>query len=105
MITIEINNSIKSIVLSFFPDARIVLFGSRARGDFHQQSDFDLLIIIKKTLSPREKLEWAGKIHKILVYSLHAAFDVLLNSEDEVLAKKELPGHIVRWATKEGIEL
>ena len=96
---------IKSIVLSYFPEARIVLFGSRARGDHHQQSDFDLLIIIKNNLTPREKLEWTGKIHKKLVYSLRTAFDVLLNSEEEVLNKKELPGHIVRWATKEGIEL
>ena len=105
MVNPEINSSIKSIVQSFLPDARIVLFGSRARGDEHQQSDFDLLIIIKKNLTPREKLEWTGKIHKKLVYSLRAAFDILLNSEEEVLSKKELPGHVVRWATREGVAI
>ena len=37
--------------------------------------------------------------------SLHIPFDVLLNSEQEVAYKKELPGHVVRWALKEGIML
>ena len=30
------------------PDAKIYLFGSRARGDYRQDSDWDLLVIIDK---------------------------------------------------------
>ena len=29
-------------------DSRLVLFGSRARGDFHDNSDWDLLILLNK---------------------------------------------------------
>src|SRR5947209_8791447 len=101
----ETHSTIKSIVHSLIPDARVVLFGSRANGDFHEQSDYDILIITKQTMPPRQKSEWIGKIHKKLVYGLHAACDVLLNSEEEVVRKKNLPGHIVSWATREGIEI
>lgn len=101
----EISDKINGVVKAYFPDARILLFGSHARGDDNKDSDYDLLVIIKKTVSPREKMDWRSKINKALVYALDAPFDILLNSEEEVQRKKELPGHIVRWALKEGIEL
>ena len=34
-----------------------------------------------------------------------APVDVLLNSEEEIVKKSELPGHIIRWAVKEGVQL
>jgi len=36
----------KQIVLEIIPDAEIVLYGSRARGDAAEDSDFDLLILV-----------------------------------------------------------
>ncbi len=101
----EILNTIKSTVHSFFPDARILLFGSRAKGGFHKGSDYDLLVITEKTFAPRTKLNWKTKIHIALVDALELPFDILLNSEKEVNYKKELPGHVVRNAMKEAIEL
>ena len=38
-------SQIKKIVKDRMPDARIVLFGSRARGDCDARSDYDLLIV------------------------------------------------------------
>jgi len=35
------------------PDARLTLFGSRARGDSTPESDWDLLIVIEGTVSPQ----------------------------------------------------
>lgn len=96
---------IKTVVRSFFPEARVLLFGSRARKDSRSDSDFDLLVIIEKTLPVRDKMSWRSKINKALVETLHLPFDVLLNSQDEVDEKKELPGHVVRWAVKEGVIL
>jgi predicted nucleotidyltransferase len=37
----EIKNTVKSVE----PEAEVILFGSRARGDFRQDSDWDLLIL------------------------------------------------------------
>lgn len=99
------NIKIKSIVQSILPEAKVILFGSHARGDNTIHSDYDLLLITKKQYSEREKLNWRGKINRLLVYELKSPVDVLLNSEEEISIKKNLPGHIVRWAIKEGVEL
>ncbi len=39
---------IKTSVTSTEPDAKIILYGSYARGDYNKNSDIDLLIIIPK---------------------------------------------------------
>lgn len=38
----------KQIVLGIIPDAEIILYGSRARGDAKEDSDFDLLILVNE---------------------------------------------------------
>ena len=40
--------SIKEVLLSVVPDGKVMLFGSRARGDEHEDSDWDLLILLDK---------------------------------------------------------
>ena len=35
---------------------KIVLFGSRARGDFSEKSDYDILLIEKRELTPFRKI-------------------------------------------------
>ena len=98
-------DTIKSTVKSFLPESKVLLFGSRARGESDQQSDYDLLIITANTFEPRIKMNWENKIRKALVYSLKLPFDVIVESEDEINKKKNLKGHIVYYAMKEAIEL
>lgn len=43
----EILFKIKNAVTELDPDARIILFGSRARGDSGKESDWDLLILTR----------------------------------------------------------
>lgn len=38
-------SSVKSIVRRYDPEATIILFGSRARGDYHEESDWDFIIL------------------------------------------------------------
>lgn len=40
----EVLTAVSNIIARFLPDARILLFGSRARGDAEQTSDFDFAI-------------------------------------------------------------
>ena len=96
---------IKSMVLAMLPDSKVLLFGSRARGDYNRDSDFDILIITPQTLPLKEKMNWGNKIHETLVNALEIPIDVFINSEKEVAVKRELPGHTIRWAMKEGIIL
>jgi uncharacterized protein len=98
-------NTIKSTVNSFLPDSKVLLFGSRARGEANSQSDYDLLIVTTDTLAPRVKMNWENKIRKALVYSLNLAFDVILQSQNEIDEKKNLAGHIVHYAMKEAVEI
>ncbi|HLZ86254.1 MAG TPA: nucleotidyltransferase domain-containing protein [Puia sp.] len=97
--------AIKSTVYSFLPNSKVLLFGSRARGQADKQSDYDLLIVTNDTFAPRVKMDWENKIRKALVYALKAPFDVIVESEDEVKEKKELTGHIVHYAMKEAVEI
>ena len=38
-------NNISSKVHTVLPDAQVLLYGSRARGDWHEESDWDILIL------------------------------------------------------------
>ena len=52
------------------PGARILLFGSRARGDDDRYSDYDLLIITPKTFTPLEKIKWSTDLDKAIVNTI-----------------------------------
>ncbi len=101
----SVNIKIKTIVQSILPESKVILFGSRAKGTYTDESDYDLLIITEEKLSEKEKLDTRSKIKKLLIKSLRKPVDVLLNMKKEAEIKKELPGHIVQWALKEGVEL
>jgi predicted nucleotidyltransferase len=101
----QTNQSIKSTIGSFLPDAKVFLFGSRARGQATKDSDYDLLIITNDTFAPRVKMDWESKIRKALVSALKAPFDVIIASEREIDEKKNLTGHIVQYAVREGKEI
>jgi predicted nucleotidyltransferase len=101
----KILNAIKSTVNSILPDSKVLLFGSRARGEADDESDYDLLVVTPDTYAPRVKMNWESKIRKALVNSLNVPFDVILQSQNEVDEKRNLTGHIVRYAMKEAVEL
>ena len=46
---------IKSLVREIEPDAKIILFGSTARGDSMEDSDIDLLILVNKNHISRKE--------------------------------------------------
>lgn len=105
---IDDNNlkKISALIRSYLPNARIILFGSRAK--YHvtdKWSDYDLLIILDKQLTREELIHWTGFLNKILVDTIQAPFDILIKSESEVDTVKEFPGHIIRHAMEEGVAL
>ena len=100
-----IYETIKQTINNYLPDARILLFGSHARGDNDSQSDYDLLIITPNLMAKEERQIESRTLHRALVKGVHAPFDLLFFSEDEIKQKKELPGHIIGTAIREGIIL
>ena len=52
----NILNSIRNLGAEILPqDARLILFGSHARGDFHSESDWDLLILLNDNSLSKDK--------------------------------------------------
>ncbi|MES2378355.1 MAG: nucleotidyltransferase domain-containing protein [Bacteroidota bacterium] len=105
MENVKIYDTIRKTVQSNLPDSRIVLFGSRARGDNDRLSDYDLLIITPSKFTQQEKIHWSTRLDREIIKAIKAPVDVLLSSEEEVSWQKVLPGHIIRTALREGIAL
>jgi len=81
---------------------KIIVYGSRARGDYREDSDWDFLVVIDKEIEHREKREIASEIRKNFVYSGMPA-DIIIISEKVYHERLNDVGHIVYYAVKEGI--
>jgi predicted nucleotidyltransferase len=95
---------IKEVAQSYFSDADVMLFGSRAKETAKDESDYDVLIIIKHSLSPDKKLPIRSQIRKDLLKQ-GIRSDILIQSQTEVEKKKKLPGHLIRNIMKDAILL
>jgi len=100
----NIRELIKSVATGYFPEAEIMLFGSRSRNSGGPDSDYDILIVTNKQLSSEEKISYRTKIRKELLKE-GVRSDILIQSKAEVEKKKVLPGHIIRNIFKEAIML
>ncbi len=78
---------VKQIVLDNEPDAKVYLYGSRAKGKASQESDWDLLILIPKKLISTEdekKITWplydfefeSGEVISPMIYSEQDWFSI-----------------------------
>jgi len=75
----ELLARVKATVLAVVPDAEIALYGSRARGDAREESDWDILVLISEMPTselkdrirhPLYEIEWeTGQIISAKIYS------------------------------------
>lgn len=105
--TMDKEKKVKGIIVSTLDQSgvvvkKIILFGSRAKGNINKYSDYDLLIVTEKTFSVREKM---GISRKLRIALAEFAVDIIIKSEDEVKVQKDLIGTIVREALKEGVPI
>ena len=95
---------IKTTINRYLPDAEIILFGSRARNDAHLESDYDILVKTRDQITPREKIVLRTNIRKELLKQ-DILSDILIQSDEEIEMKKNLPGHIIRNLLKDAVIL
>ena len=88
---------IRRIVATAQPQ-KIVLFGSRARGDARPDSDFDLLVI-KESSEPGYRRD--APLYVALA-DLPVEVDVLVYTPEEVAEWAQVPQAFVTTATREG---
>lgn len=93
----QLGRMVSAIVETVHPD-RIILFGSRARGDSHASSDFDLLVVMPLAGSRREARLRIG----LALAPCRTPVDVLLATPDELERYGKIPGSLVYPAVKDG---
>ncbi len=85
---------------------KVILFGSRARGDFDEESDWDVLVLADKDLTPSEKIRLWYEIYKALHRKMRkSSFDVIVKSEAEYSQEKDVVNTISNEAATEGVVL
>jgi predicted nucleotidyltransferase len=77
----------------------VFVFGSHARGDAHDDSDVDFLVVEEGEQTPT-----AQEIMRLrdAVPPLGIPVDVIVMSEDLVRRRKDVPGSLAYWALREG---
>lgn len=61
----EFLDKIQSGIRKFDKNAEIILFGSRARGDFQRESDWDLLILLTRLINEEIKEKIRDELFEI----------------------------------------
>ncbi len=80
---------------------RIILFGSRAKGEFKESSDWDFFTIIDKDIDYKIRREIAMKIRRRLAKE-KISCDIIIQSQDKTERRKNNTGYITYYALKYG---
>ena len=100
-----IKNTIEGVLSEYgVKPVKIILFGSRARGDYREDSDWDVLVVVENPLSRREKTLLFTEIIKALAEEFIPC-DVLIKTCKEVEKLKTWVHSATKDALKEGIVL
>ncbi len=81
---------------------KIILFGSRARGEAREDSDYDILIVVKGRLDRRQRRELARRIRWRLAGALIPA-DIIITGGMEWERYRGVVGHLFHAVAEEGI--
>jgi len=87
----------RRIVEAVHPN-RIILFGSRARGDARPDSDIDLLVEME---SPESRLDRYMRVNS-LFYGRHWSMDLIVMTPEEVLERRTVRHSIIPTIEREG---
>ncbi len=85
-------------IAGHFDPEKIILFGSYCRGDATDQSDVDLLVVVRTDLPQRERFR---AIRRLLA-DYPVAFDVYLKTPEEFNRWRSVVNHVVYFADKYG---
>jgi len=99
----NILSKIKETVQSIEPQSEIILFGSRARGDHGEESDWDVLILTPNSVSLKEEQKFRHKLFE-LELQFGQAISTLVKSRKEWENKHQVTP-LYKNILQEGISL
>lgn len=88
---------VERIVRQFRP-VRIILFGSRARGEAGRWSDVDLLVVLPEVTDKRQAMVATLRA----LSDLPVCKDVVVTTPEEIARRGHLVGDVLRSALREG---
>jgi len=78
----NILHAVKNSVQQFDANAEVILFGSRARGDFHEFSDWDFLILLSQKVTRDLRDAIWEKLYDIELESNNVISALIHNKQD-----------------------
>ena len=88
-------------IVGQFQPARVVLFGSRARGAASEWSDVDLLVVLRNVADKRKA---AIEIRRLLA-DLPVSKDIIVATPEEIARRGHVVGTVLHAALREGAVL
>jgi predicted nucleotidyltransferase len=83
---------------------RVLLFGSRARGDFRSDSDWDFYVIVEEEIAPSNRREVVKNIRRKFIRAGFSG-DVFIHSKKTVETRKDNTGFLTYYVFQEGKEI
>jgi predicted nucleotidyltransferase len=80
---------------------RLILFGSRARGDARPHSDYDVLVLVSR-MTPGERAAFRSKLYRA-VEDVGVVVEPWVMSEEEFEESKMVVGGLAHPAWREGV--
>ncbi|MEB3758475.1 MAG: nucleotidyltransferase domain-containing protein [Desulfurococcales archaeon] len=84
---------------------KIILFGSRARGDAGEDSDYDILVVIKGDADRRVRRLLSTRVSSRVARQLLVPMDIIITTKDRWRQYSSVVGTIEEVAAGEGIAL
>ena len=99
----QILEEIQTLKRQLLPKEKIILFGSQARGDAHEDSDWDLLVILNKEKKTSEDEDMYGFPFDKIGWNYGVAINAIIYSTKEWEKRKITPFY--KNVEEEGIEI
>ena len=97
----QIVSNMTDVLVQAAHPKRIILFGSQARGEASNHSDFDIMVVEEK---PANRFEEIVRLNRLL-RSFNVAIDLLVVSDEKFQYWRDTPGNVYYEAATHGLIL